>query len=515
MAKDVIVEENLEEANSEPAPVVFVSYSHDCPEHKRWVGELASRLVGSGVDVIIDQWDTGPGDDLPKFMEKSVTRANRVLAICTDAYVQKADDGTGGVGYEAMILTGELVKNLGQNKFIPIIRQPGDNAKKPKFLNTRFHVNFSDDGDFESKLEELLREIHKAPKHPKPPLGKNPFASEVKTEEARAAAPGFRLNLATGIEIPNDAREAYFVALELARNNDKLAWRKCLQRAISSFPRSLLSWRTTQGDKLPREVKDLPQWALPGVTVVSPLIALALAGVESQSEYFNNQVGLVEELLRPPGWVGSGNTLITRFPEMIVFVYQALLGSVAMQTQQVDIAQRLAWVDLPDYSIAQSPNPLFRYTRVTGWPESLNHTCTIAWAFITQLPEHWPWLNEIFSDLDHFKSALTAYYAILNIIEFLDALDQQIDLSQTQKVLLTVPVSFTVMGETISRRAFRLLQENRSAIERIWKGSKFDSQVKLEKWKEWEGVMADWIHDVYRGSRWNGSPFHSKLVTSI
>ena len=515
MAKDVVVEEKPQKADSEPAPVVFVSYSHDSPEHKRWVGELASRLVGSGVDVIIDQWDTGPGDDLPKFMEKSVTRANRVLVICTDAYVQKADDGMGGVGYEAMILTGELVKNLGQNKFIPIIRQPGDNAKKPKFLDTRFHVDFNDDGDFEYKLEELLREIHKAPKHPKPPLGKNPFATEAKTEEARAAAPGFRLNLAVGVEIPNDAREAYFVALELARNNDKLAWRKFLQKAISSFPKNLLLWRAAQGDKLPQEVKDLPQWALPGVTSVSPLIAIALAGVESQSEYFNNQVGLVEELLRPPRWEAPGNTIINCFPELIVFVYQALLGSVAMRTQQAEIAQRLAWVDLPDSSIAESPNPLFRYTKVTGWPESLNHTCTIAWAFLTQLPEHWPWLNEIFSDLDHFKSALAAYYAVLNIIEFLDALDQQIDLSQSEKVWLSVPASFTVMGETVSRRAFRLLQENRSAIENIWKNSKFDSQTKLEKWKEWEGVMGAWIHNVYGGGVWRWSAFHSKLVTSI
>ena len=221
-------------------------------------------------------------------------------------------------------------------------------------------MNFNDDGDFESKLEELLREIHKAPKHPKPPLGKNPFANEAKAEEARAAAPGFRLNLAVGIEIPNDAREAYFVALELARNSDKLAWRKFLQKAISSFPRNLLSWRATQGDKLPQEVKNLPQWALPGVTTVSPLIAIALAGVESQSEYFNNQIGLIEELLRPPGWEASGNTIITRFPEMIVFVYQALLGSVAMQTQQAEISTRLAWVDVPEFSEAAGPNPLFR-----------------------------------------------------------------------------------------------------------------------------------------------------------
>ena len=515
VAKDVIVEEKPQKADSEPAPVVFVSYSHDSPEHKRWVGELASDLVGSGVDVIIDQWDTGPGDDLPKFMEKSVTRANRVLAICTDAYVQKADDGKGGVGYEAMILTGELVKNLGQNKFIPIIRQPGDNAKKPKFLVTRFHVSFNDDGDFESKLEELLREIHKAPKHPKPPLGKNPFANEAKTEEARAAAPGFRLNLAVGIEIPNDAREAYFLALELARKNDKLAWRKFLQKAVSSFPRNLLSWRATQGDKLPQEVKDLPQWALPGVTSVSPLIAIALAGVESQSEYFNNQVGLIEELLRPPRWEAPGSTIIIRFPELIAFVYQALLGSVAMQTQQAEIAQRLAWVDVPDDSKPATPNPLFRYPRVTGWPESLNHTCTIAWAFLAQLPEHWPWLNEIFTDLDHYKSALAAYYAVLNIIEFLDALEQQIDLSQPQKVCLSVPVSFTVMGETVSRRASRLLSDNRATLAKIWHNSKVDDPTKLAKWHDWETVMGAWIHNVYPGLAWHWSPFHTSLIKSL
>jgi TIR domain len=80
-----------------PAPVVLVSYSHDSPEHKRWVGELAAKLVKKGVDVILDQWDTGPGDDLPKFMEKAVGRADRVLMICSDAYVQKADDGKGAL----------------------------------------------------------------------------------------------------------------------------------------------------------------------------------------------------------------------------------------------------------------------------------------------------------------------------------------------------------------------------------------------------------------------------------
>jgi hypothetical protein len=166
-----------------PAPIVLVSYSHDSPQHKRWVGEIAAKLVTKGVDVILDQWDTGPGDDLPKFMEKAVGRSDRVLMICSDAYVQKADDGKGGVGYEAMIVTGELAKNLAMNKFIPIIRQSRGKTKKPKFLETKYHIDFSDDDQFEERFDELIREIHKAPKHPKPKLGENPFANESKSEE--------------------------------------------------------------------------------------------------------------------------------------------------------------------------------------------------------------------------------------------------------------------------------------------------------------------------------------------
>ena len=112
-------------ANESPetTPIVFISYSHDTKEHKAWVAALAQRLVEKGVDVLFDQWDLGPGDDVPKFMEHAVARAHRVLMICTEAYVRKADDGKGGVGYEAMVVAGELVRDLGTNKFVPIVRQ--------------------------------------------------------------------------------------------------------------------------------------------------------------------------------------------------------------------------------------------------------------------------------------------------------------------------------------------------------------------------------------------------------
>ena len=86
-------------------PKAFVSYSHDSQEHKKWVLDFATRLRNSGVDAILDQWELQPGDDLPHFMEKYLRTSDRVLMICTDQYVEKANTGAGGVGYEKMIVT--------------------------------------------------------------------------------------------------------------------------------------------------------------------------------------------------------------------------------------------------------------------------------------------------------------------------------------------------------------------------------------------------------------------------
>ncbi len=63
--------------------------------------------------------DVDLGDDLTLFMENSVRQASRVLIICTEEYVRKAEAGLGGVGYERLIVTGELVRNIGTNKFVP------------------------------------------------------------------------------------------------------------------------------------------------------------------------------------------------------------------------------------------------------------------------------------------------------------------------------------------------------------------------------------------------------------
>lgn len=151
-------------------PTVFISYSHDNQEHKLWVLQLATRLRGNGVDAILDQWDLGPGGDLPHFMEQSITKADRILMICTDRYVEKANQGAGGVGYEKMIVTADLIRQIGSSRVIPIVCQTGS-YQLPTFLTSKLYIDLSTADQFETGFDQLLRELLGSPLFQKPALG--------------------------------------------------------------------------------------------------------------------------------------------------------------------------------------------------------------------------------------------------------------------------------------------------------------------------------------------------------
>ena len=159
-------------------PKVFISYSHDDQAHKKWVLELAQRLRNAGVDAILDQFRVGLGDDLGSFMEKSVAESDRIIMVCTDTYIAKANDGLGGVGYEKMIITSEYMNQIETKKVIPLIRQNGTH-NVPVFLKSRLYINFSREDEFELQFDNLLREIHEAPLFKEPPVGNNPFDSVI------------------------------------------------------------------------------------------------------------------------------------------------------------------------------------------------------------------------------------------------------------------------------------------------------------------------------------------------
>jgi len=159
-------------------PSVFVSYSHDDLDHKRWVLALSTRLRKSGVDVILDQWDLDAGDDLASFMTNNLEKSDRVIMVCTENYVNKANEGKGGVGVERMILTAEYLSNIDCKKVIPVIKQHGKKSV-PTFFQTKLFIDFSRPDEYESSFDDLLRNILSKPLIEKPEIGSSPFDDDV------------------------------------------------------------------------------------------------------------------------------------------------------------------------------------------------------------------------------------------------------------------------------------------------------------------------------------------------
>ena len=157
------------------APAIFVSYSHDDENHRGWVLQLATRLRSNGIDAILDRWNLKVGQDLAEFMEKGLSDSRRVLCICSEKYVNKANNKEGGVGYEKQIMTAAIMGDLDRDWVVPIIRNNPGGQKVPIFLGGRIYIDFDDDNLYETRYEELLRALLDEPVLPVPELGKNPF----------------------------------------------------------------------------------------------------------------------------------------------------------------------------------------------------------------------------------------------------------------------------------------------------------------------------------------------------
>ena len=155
-------------------PKIFISYSHDSPQHMDRVLELANRLRSDGVDCSIDLYETSPPMGWARWTESQIEKADFVLVICTATYLRrfKGEEASGigrGAKWEGAVITKELYEAEANNsKFIPILIAETDSAYVPKTLSdvTRYQANTEDD------YESLYRRVTEQPRVLEPELGR-------------------------------------------------------------------------------------------------------------------------------------------------------------------------------------------------------------------------------------------------------------------------------------------------------------------------------------------------------
>lgn len=131
------------------ASVVFVSYTHDSPDHRAQVLGLAQRLRADGLDCRIDRFVAGsPPEGWPLWMERQVAAARHVLVVCTSIYLRRyegrEEKGKGlGATWEAVLTRQELYEGAGVNtKFIPVLFEGAtlDDIPRPLRPFTRYKL---------------------------------------------------------------------------------------------------------------------------------------------------------------------------------------------------------------------------------------------------------------------------------------------------------------------------------------------------------------------------------------
>ncbi len=479
-------------------PKVFVSYSHDSDEHKEWVLRLSTKLRQNGVDVTLDQWDLGAGDDITLFMEKGVRESDRVLVICTDAYVRKADAGEGGVGYERMIITAQLVQDVGTAKFIPIIRQSSDTTKKPTFLETRMHVDCTNENEFDEKFDDLLREVSNARHLRKPPLGKNRYANQSYTQ----VEPSHH-QLTEIPEQIQSASQAYESAFQLARANDTLGWGRLVRQIRPNVFDSLVEWRQKELDgNWPESAEQRREAVDKAVDIISPLISVALVGIESQSEHFNDQKSLLDDLLKirsRKGWNCSGYEKWIDLPDTVGYIYHSLHGSLSIYTNQLTLALDLARVKTRRIPNSNSTDSVWKNSQFMGWSKPLGGICTENWQYLVAAYDRWEWLSLIFEDALTYRASLVAYYMGLSIHELAEhiALTAEKGLEGQYHIGYNVPLDFLSEDSEIIQHAMELLLRNPTRDE-LWTSLDVTrEQIRNAKW-DWIRNCERWLRSVYK-----------------
>jgi hypothetical protein len=237
------------------------------------------------------------------------------------------------------------------------------------------------------------------------------------------------------------------------------------------------------------------------VSMHAPLFVVALAGVQSGRDRFRDQRGAIDELASPSGWSGAGNSAIIQMPAGLVFVFQALYGATCLDTDQLGEAVRLGLMSLSMERGLESRR-LVDSPQLTGWPEALLGECTVAWKYLVEAPERWPWLSAVFGISEDYRIGLFAYYMSLHVLALAHTIASGESDTIGQTIDMNVPASFLIGNYDVSARAYRVLL--RSQPSQIWESVNVSLDDMKRCWSGWLNQTAGWIQNVYHGPMRSG-----------
>ena len=111
--------------------------------------------------------------DLPQFMTNELSLADKVIIISNEKYAEKADGRTGGVGWETMIIQGDMARQPADSKkYIVIVTSDNLDEGLPIYLKSKYVIHWNGNDKEKINRQRLLSELLNVIEEP--PLGVAP-----------------------------------------------------------------------------------------------------------------------------------------------------------------------------------------------------------------------------------------------------------------------------------------------------------------------------------------------------
>ncbi len=144
-------------------PRVFVSYSPDCQAHVDWVVGLATRLDQDGIEVRLDRWHLKPGENIQGFLETEIAKADKIITVVSEFYIQKFHLGGELEGNSLTFFTPNSDLKYGKEDQLMISRTSLSDLEWDifKFVEGENCIEFAVEADYEDRYKLLLAAICK------------------------------------------------------------------------------------------------------------------------------------------------------------------------------------------------------------------------------------------------------------------------------------------------------------------------------------------------------------------
>lgn len=146
----------------QPNPKVFISYSHDSPEHAHRVLALAERFRKDGLDAQLDQYVAGTAPEgWPRWMLDRLDEADFILSVCTETYYRRfrghEEPGQGkGADWEGQLITLAIYHAKSRTeRFVPVFFEPKDERFIPEPVSGHTHYLLNSEDNY-AKLYAFL-----------------------------------------------------------------------------------------------------------------------------------------------------------------------------------------------------------------------------------------------------------------------------------------------------------------------------------------------------------------------